>query len=89
MAKNLQKYLAICPSTYFSLFWTLYASMGFFLYSNQNCQFKILPEAFSEQTAKYNVLQYFCFYGNMFYCTVVWEKFTIKIFALIMWHDEN
>ena len=42
----------------------VYASMGFFLYSNQNCQFKIPPTAFSEQTAKYNFCKHFCLYGT-------------------------
>ena len=34
----------------------VYASMGLFLYSNQNHQFKMPPTMFSEQTATYNVL---------------------------------
>ena len=33
--------------------------MGFFPYSNDICQFEILPTAFSEQTTKYNVQLYF------------------------------
>ena len=38
--------------------------MGVSKYSNDNHQFKILPTAFSEQTAKYNVCLYFCLYGR-------------------------
>ena len=33
-------------------------SMGFSPHRTEICQFKILPTAFSEQTAKYNVCQY-------------------------------
>ena len=40
-------------------------SMGFSPYSNNIHQFKILPTAFSEQTAKYNVRLYFCLYGSI------------------------
>ena len=38
-------------------------SMGFSSHRTEICQFKIPPTAFSEQTAKYNVRQYFCLYG--------------------------
>ena len=38
-------------------------SMGFCPHRIEICQFKILPTAFSEQTAKYNFRQYFCLYG--------------------------
>ena len=38
-------------------------SMGFSPHRTEICQFKILPTAFSEQTAKYSVRQYFCLYG--------------------------
>ena len=38
-------------------------SMGFSSHRTEICQFKITPTAFSEQTAKYNVRQYFCLYG--------------------------
>ena len=38
-------------------------SMGFSPHRTEIRQFKILPTTFSEQTAKYNVHQYFCLYG--------------------------
>ena len=38
-------------------------SMGFSPYSTEIRQFKILPTVLFEQTAKYNVHQYFCLYG--------------------------
>ena len=38
-------------------------SMGFSPYSTEIHQFKILPTALFEQTAKYNVRQYLCLYG--------------------------
>ena len=37
--------------------------MGFSPYSTEICQFKIPPTALFEQTAKYNIRQYFCLYG--------------------------
>ena len=39
--------------------------MGFSPYSTEIRQFKIPPTALFEQTAKYNVRQYFCLYSNM------------------------
>ena len=42
-------------------------SMGFSPHRTEIRQFKIPPTAFSEQTAKYNVHQYFCLYGISWY----------------------
>ena len=39
-------------------------SMSFSPHRTEIRQFKILPTAFSEQTAKCNVRQYFCLYGK-------------------------
>ena len=50
---NLRHYRSICT-----------ASMGFSPCSTEICQFKIPPTALFEQTAKYNVRQYFCLNGN-------------------------
>ena len=41
-------------------------SMSFSPYSTEIRQFKIPPAALFEQTAKYNVRQYFCLYGIRF-----------------------
>ena len=39
-------------------------SMGFSPHRTEIRQFKIPPTVFSEQTAKFNVHQYFCLYGT-------------------------
>ena len=42
-------------------------SMSFSPHRTEIHQFKIPPTAFSEQTAKYNVSQYFCLYSISWY----------------------
>ena len=39
--------------------------MGFSPHRTEIRQYKIQPRVFSEQTAKYNVHQYFCLYGTI------------------------
>ena len=41
-------------------------SMGFSPHRTETRQFKIPPTAFSGQTAKYNVCQYFCLYSTSY-----------------------
>ena len=51
---------------------TCTTSMGFSPQRTEIRQFKIPSTAFSEQTAKYNVRQYFCLYG--IYCVFILAK---------------
>ena len=48
-------------------------SMGFSPHRTEILQFNIPPTAFSEQTAKYNVRQYFCLYGM---CNYLFSYYT-------------
>ena len=57
----------IAKLTYAMHYQSIYTiSMGFSPYSIEIRQFKILPTALFEQTAKYNFRQYFCLYSIWF-----------------------
>ena len=68
---------------------------GFFLYTNQNCQFQILSTAFSEQTTKYNAHQYYCLYSITDVDTYTYDFYYVltKIQSLhqslLIWEDMN
>ena len=57
------EWIKIAKLTYAIHLYEIYTSMGFSPYSTEIRQFKIPPIALFEQTAKYNVRQYFCLYG--------------------------
>ena len=50
----------------YTIYWVIYtASMGFFQYSTQNYQFKILPIAFYSESPNTLTRQWFYLYGKI------------------------
>ena len=59
-------------------YWSIYTtSMGFAPYSNEICQFNILPTAFSKQATKYNVCLYLCLYGRICHVDITYHHIVI------------
>ena len=61
-------------------------NMGFSPHSTQDCQFKILPTAFSEQTTKYNVCQYVFLLIRYYSNSIINNWFVVIVTQLYYMH---